>query len=384
MNMAVRNGRLAAAALLGAMPLVAGLTAGCVATGDDIQALRRDLGSLRQEMAGMTKAQESARVFTDERLTRLESDFRGRFEATVKETEGSRAALATRLDELATETRLVQGKLEENAFVLTNLNSRLDEIDQASRQTARRMDGVEQQGKGIGQQVQALEQQVKTLSPVPAPTPAAVPVPGPGAGQPPAAPPSAAVPPTIPPPGAVPPPVAQPPAAPTPVPQPPAISPPAAQPPAAAPPTGQPPAGQPPPVVATRPAQPSPAVLPPEDVYRAALNDYTKGNYDLAITGFRTYIQNYPKTSLVPNAQYWLGESYHSQKNYAQAIEEFEVVIRDYPDSPKVPSALFKQGEALELMGDTKRATTVRCELISKHGKTREARLARERNVRCR
>ncbi len=338
MQTAVRNGRRAGAALLGAA-LVMG---GCVATGDDIVAIRRDLAGLRQEMAGMTKAQESARVFTDERLAKLESDFRGRFEATVKETEGSRAALATRLDELATETRLVQGKLEENAFVLTNLNSRLDEIDQASRQTARRMDGV--------------EQQVKTLSPVPAPTPTPVPVPGPGAGQPPAAPPPAAVPPTVPPP---------------------VVAPPAGQPPAASP-------SPPPPVVATRPAQPAPAQLPPEDVYRTALNDYTKGNYDLAISGFRTYIQNYPKTSLVPNAQYWLGESYYGQKNYAQAIEEFEVVIRDYPDNPKVPSALFKQGDALLLMGDTKRATGVLCELIGKHGKTREARLAREKNIRCR
>lgn len=377
MHMAVRNGRLAAAALPGAVLLIAGLTAGCVATGDDIQALRRDLNGLRQEMSGMAKAQESARVFTDERLSKLESDFRGRFEASVKETEGSRAALATRLDELATETRLVQGKLEENAFVLTNLNNRLDEIDQAGRQRGRRLDG--------------LEQQVKALSPVPppAPVPGAAPgtapgmAPGPGVGPPPVTQPPAAPPAAGQPFGA---PLPAPPAlgAPPPAPQPPAISPPAAQPPAAAPPTGQPPAAQPPPVVATRPAQPSPAVLPPEDVYRAALNDYTKGNYDLAITGFRTYIQNYPKTSLVPNAQYWLGESYYSQKNYAQAIEEFEVVIRDYPDSPKVPSALFKQGDALLQMNDTKRATTVLCELIGKHGKTREARLAREKNIRCR
>jgi tol-pal system protein YbgF len=366
--MAVQNSRLAVVALLGAVLLIAGLTAGCVATGDDIQALRRDLSSLRQEVSGMAKTQESARGLTEERLTKLESEFSGRFEATVKETEGSRAALATRLDELATETRLVQGKLEENAFVLTNLNNRLDEIDQAGRQRARRLE--------------VLEQQIRPVSPTPPPAPApgttpgmapgtapgTVPAPGPGVGQPPAAPPAAG----------------QPLGAPSPAPQPPVISPPAAQPPAAVPPAGQPPAAQPPPAVATRPAAPSPALLQPEDVYRAALNDYTKGNYDLAITGFRTYIQNYPKTSLVPNAQYWLGESYHSQKNYAQAIEEFEVVIRDYPDSPKVPSALFKQGEALELMGDTRRATTVRCELINKYGKTREARLVREKNIRCR
>jgi tol-pal system protein YbgF len=86
----------------------------------------------------------------------------------------------------------------------------------------------------------------------------------------------------------------------------------------------------------------------------------------------------------VPNAQYWLGESYYGQKNYAQAIEEFDVVIRDYPDSPKVPSALFKQGDAYLQMGDTSRATKVLCELVAKHPKTREARLARERNIRCR
>jgi tol-pal system protein YbgF len=123
---------------------------------------------------------------------------------------------------------------------------------------------------------------------------------------------------------------------------------------------------------------------PPEEIYKNALNDYTKGNYDLAIAGFRAYIQNYPKTSLVANAQYWLGESYYSQRNYAQAVEEFDVVIRDYPDSPKVPSALFKQGDAYVQINDTKRATTVLCELIGKYPKTREARLARERNIRCR
>jgi tol-pal system protein YbgF len=132
-------------------------------------------------------------------------------------------------------------------------------------------------------------------------------------------------------------------------------------------------------------------VLPPEEVYRNALNDYTKGNYDLAIAGFRAYIQNYPKASQAGNAQYWLGESYYGQKNYAQSVEEFEIVIRDYPDSPKVASALFKQGDALLQMGDTKRATAVLCELTdakSRYSKTREAQLVRdkmrERNMRCR
>jgi tol-pal system protein YbgF len=121
-------------------------------------------------------------------------------------------------------------------------------------------------------------------------------------------------------------------------------------------------------------------------VYRNALDDYTKGNYDLAIAGFRSYMQNYPRSSLVANAQYWLGESYYSQRNYVQATQEFDAVIRDFPDSPKVPSALFKQGDAYLQLGDTRRATTVLCELITnkKYSKTREAQLARDKNIRCR
>jgi len=74
----------------------------------------------------------------------------------------------------------------------------------------------------------------------------------------------------------------------------------------------------------------------------------------------------------------------YSSMNRARYCEKFEVVIRDYPENPKVPSALFKQGDAYLQMNDNKRAATVLCELMSKHPKTREARLARERNIRCR
>jgi tol-pal system protein YbgF len=102
------------------------------------------------------------------------------------------------------------------------------------------------------------------------------------------------------------------------------------------------------------------------------------------VTGFRTYVNNYPRTSLAANAQYWLAESLFSQKQYAQAADEFSVVLREHADSPKAASALFKQGEAYLQLNETKQATAVLCELISKYPKTREARLARERNVRCR
>ncbi len=117
----------------------------------------------------------------------------------------------------------------------------------------------------------------------------------------------------------------------------------------------------------------------PDELYRNALNDYTKGNYDFAINGFRSYIALYPKTSLLPNAQYWLGESYYSQKNYDQAIKEFELLAKEHPDNPKVASAMLKQGYAYLEIGDKSRAQTVLNNLQKHFPKSQEAKWAKER-----
>ena len=307
------------------------LLAGC-GTNEDMMAVQRDIVALRNDLAAQAKANESGKQFTDDRLRKMETDVRSRMESSVKESEGSRVALNQRLEELTTETRFVQGKIEENASVLRDLQGRIDEADRRARQSGQRVEGLDQQVKVLGQQVRTL-----------APADGSAPIPGqPGTAVPPAG-----------------------------------VQPGVVQP-------------QPPPVPVAPPVAPSPprpapqTLLPPEEIYKAALSDYTKGEYDLAIRGFRSYLKGYPKTSMAPNAQYWLAECYYGQKNYPQAIEEFDVVIREYPDSPKVPSALFKQGDAYLQAGDTKQATTVLCELINKYGKTREARLARDKNIRCR
>lgn len=367
------------------------LLGGCV-SGEEMEAMRRDSANLRREMAQISKSSEANRSLTDERLQRLEREITGRVEETLKEGEGSRVALNQRIEELAIETRFVQGKLEEQASMLRELQSRVDENTQETRRVGVTVGGLEQQmkladqqAKQVEGQVKAMEQQVRTLEQQPprAAAPAET-APFPGqtfgtvlSGPPPATP----ILPLQPAGPAVPPPL---PTAALPSGIPPAPAPPTA--PAAPlpeiPPTGIPPVVAPP--VASLPAPRPQPVLPPEELYKTALSDYTKGDYDLAIEGFRDYIRTYPKTSLTANAQYWLGESYFSQKNYAQAVEEFNTVIQDYPDNPKVPSALFKQGDAYLQLGDTRQGTAVLCELIAKHPRTREARLAKERNLRCR
>ena len=57
--------------------------------------------------------------------------------------------------------------------------------------------------------------------------------------------------------------------------------------------------------------QEAPSVfISPQQIYNTAYSDYLKGNYQLAIEGFRQYIENFRESPLADNAQYWIGECY--------------------------------------------------------------------------
>jgi tol-pal system protein YbgF len=130
---------------------------------------------------------------------------------------------------------------------------------------------------------------------------------------------------------------------------------------------------------ATAPERPVQGSLPsPEEVYTKALNDYHKGNYDLAISGFKSYLTFYPKTSLVPNAQYWLGESYYGQRKYREAIREFDKLIKEYPDSAKVPGAMLKQGYAYLELNEKAQGQRILRDLVAKFPKSGDARRAQD------
>jgi len=95
-----------------------------------------------------------------------------------------------------------------------------------------------------------------------------------------------------------------------------------------------------------------PPMTPPSDpqsLYQTAYNDYLRGNYDLAILGFRQYLETFPDTELADNAAYWIGESFFSQAKYQQAISEFDEILRRFPRSDKQASALLKKLNALPL-----------------------------------
>ena len=115
-----------------------------------------------------------------------------------------------------------------------------------------------------------------------------------------------------------------------------------------------------------------------EKYFNNARIDYSKGNYSLAIEGFKEFIRRYPENELVGEAQFWLGDCYFSQGKYLEAINEFEKVLKDHQDSQKVPAALLKLGRSYLNLREYSNVRTYLNELIRKYPESQEARLAQE------
>jgi len=112
--------------------------------------------------------------------------------------------------------------------------------------------------------------------------------------------------------------------------------------------------------------------------YDTAFLDMTRGNYELAADGFRTFIASSSGSQLLDNAQYWVGECYYALGDLRRAIEEFELVIKNYPRGNKIPSALFKIGKCYFELDDRDAAGRYFKSVIDGYPRSEEANLARD------
>lgn len=117
----------------------------------------------------------------------------------------------------------------------------------------------------------------------------------------------------------------------------------------------------------------------PIDVYNAAYRDYQLANFDLAISGFRDFLEKNPTSDLADNAAYWIGESLFSQKKYRDAIEQFDTVVTRFPKSDKVPAALLKKGYSYLNLNERAQGIVQLQYVVHEHPNSQEAGLARQR-----
>lgn len=124
---------------------------------------------------------------------------------------------------------------------------------------------------------------------------------------------------------------------------------------------------------------PASTEVSPLQAYYIAYSDYIKGNYSLAIAGFRDFYEKNRNSSMADNALYWIGECYYSQGRYEDAIREFDSLINNYPKGDNILAAYLKKGYALIELRRYLEAKNVLKELIQKAPLSEEAKLAEQK-----
>jgi len=127
---------------------------------------------------------------------------------------------------------------------------------------------------------------------------------------------------------------------------------------------------------------PHAAILPAADplrLYDDAHIDFQERRYAEAKQKFKRFIKDFSKHALVPNAYYWIGESYFEDKKFEDAILAYETFLRQYPNHERVKNAMLKQAYAFIELRDTKTGRVILERLIEKYPNSREAELAKKK-----
>jgi tol-pal system protein YbgF len=120
-----------------------------------------------------------------------------------------------------------------------------------------------------------------------------------------------------------------------------------------------------------RPAGAQVATLPPsaspQDEYDLAYGYVLHKDYAQAETSFRDFLRKHPNERLVPDAQYWLGESLYQRQRYRDAAEAFLAVSTRHEKAGKAPDSLLRLGQSLAALNQKEAACATLAEVARKY-----------------
>ncbi|MEI6896043.1 MAG: tol-pal system protein YbgF [Psychromonas sp.] len=134
-------------------------------------------------------------------------------------------------------------------------------------------------------------------------------------------------------------------------------------------------------VVAQPPPENNPAVAVDEKAaYQLAVDlVLVEKDYQQAIIAFEGFVVEHPKSSLIANSQYWLGQLLYKEQKRNEARNAFLIVTEQYPDSNKRADSLFKIGIIDEYLGEKSSAKTFYEKTLKEYPDSSAASLASKR-----
>jgi len=127
-------------------------------------------------------------------------------------------------------------------------------------------------------------------------------------------------------------------------------------------------------------AAPAPAAgnASADQMYEASLGQLRRGSASTARLGFRELLRSYPQSDKVPDALYFIGESFRTE-NADSAAAYYDMVARSYPQSTRAPAALYNLGLLNERASKNAAARDAYQRVVQTYPKSDEAALARDR-----
>ena len=106
---------------------------------------------------------------------------------------------------------------------------------------------------------------------------------------------------------------------------------------------------------------------PPQDDYQLALASLKQGQYEVAEQGLRSFILKNPRSHRVPDATYYLGETFFQRGRHREAAEQYLKVSTDFSGSTRAPEGLLRLGMSLKAMGAGEQACATFGEIARKY-----------------
>jgi tol-pal system protein YbgF len=119
---------------------------------------------------------------------------------------------------------------------------------------------------------------------------------------------------------------------------------------------------------------------PSDDAYNQAFALLNAKQYAKSADAFSGFVKKYPRDPLVPNAYYWLGESFYARGDYVRAADGFRKGYEADPKGQKSADNLLKLGLSLANVKRTEEACLV-LEQVAKGDKKHTPESTRARAV---
>ena len=98
------------------------------------------------------------------------------------------------------------------------------------------------------------------------------------------------------------------------------------------------------------------ATLTPEALYDGSRQMLLRGNFAGAETSFKIFLETHKDHKLSGNVRYWLGETYYAQRDFNQAASVFLEGYQKTPRGAKAPDSLLKLGMSLSHLEKSREA----------------------------